>query len=377
MASSFPVHLPGLDLDDMLTFLYDDCEFKVENMLVDSFTEEARVFTCSVCEKVYKTKGGLSRYVKKHKQSLPVGYMITSEKLKLIIGEAAGKLSEDMCFGEDVREAFQRVKISIDESSLIWVLLKPVLTNFNGNSEKFFTKFYALLQPGKGQLFPELTRFQSTLLSTELANLCLQYLTTNPADSDITSKCRSDITFAAKDIASLEYLSGYCFRTIYARLRNSPRHRTSFSQQCMSILQAGKNSDATVEQRLVDVKDRGGLWKVSDKAIRIFKVCEIEFQIVSSGFHTSIDAEQLVANLETDVVIKANFSDICGDADLKVDKDVAIDLLHSLLLLYVRVRVHSYATHIKEKHKQQKKEGKMKSLRTSIKQRSSTTDLGH
>ena len=78
-----------------------------------------------------------------------------------------------------------------------------------------------------------------------------------------------------------------------------------------------------------------------------------------------------------DVLIRSTFSDICGDAEIKVDNDVSKDLLYALLHLYIRVRSHSYARQIREKHKQQKKEGRNKSLRTTIKQKTLSTDLGH
>ena len=120
------------------------------------------------------------------------------------------------------------------------------------------------------QLFPSLTKFDSTLLSTEVANLRLKTLIA-PAEDESSTKKRSDITFTDRDIASLEYLSGYCFQTVYARLRNSPKHRSSHSQQCMSLLQAGK-CDSEVPQQLVDIKDCGGLWKVNKKVIEIFGI---------------------------------------------------------------------------------------------------------
>ena len=130
-------------------------------------------------------------------------------------------------------------------------------------------------------------------------------------------------------------------------------------------------------QRLVDAKDRGGLWRVDEKVKEICKICEIELQIFASGFNTKLNAESLVSTLMKDVVIRSNFSFICGKAEIKIDKEIGKELLHTLLLLFVRVRSHSYANRIKEKHKQVKKEGKQKSLRTSIKKRSNATDLCH
>ena len=76
-------------------------------------------------------------------------------------------------------------------------------------------------------------------------------------------------------------------------------------------------------------------------------------------------------------MIRSNFSIICGKAGLKTDKEIRKELLHTLLLLYVCVRSHSYAAKIKGNHTQEKKEGKPTSLRTTIKKRSNTTDFGH
>ena len=247
--------------------------------------------------------------------------------------------------------------ITTEESSVIWNQLKEIFERFSGNAERFYTSLYSFLQPRKPALFSEMSRYESTLLSAEVAN---QFLAANHLEDSTTAISRSDIKFSEKDIASLEYLSGYCFRTVYARLRNSLKHKSLHSQQCMSVLQAGKcYSDAEMPvQRLVDARDRGGLWKVDERVQAIFRVCEMEFLIFSFGFHTKVDAESLVSKLLKDVIIRSNFSTICGKADLKIDKEIGKELLHTLLLLCVRVRSHSYAAKIKEKHKQEKNEGR-------------------
>ena len=374
------VHFPDNSLDDILNYIFDDgfnADFEEQtNTDVNNLTTEFANFVCTECKKSYKTKGGLSRH-QKSKHQLSQKIVIDNLRLKKIIEQAATKLSEDFCFDDGVRNAFNLFSISTDECLVLWHQLKAIFDNFSGNAEKFYSKFYDFLQPGKPQLFNKLSRYQSTLLSTEVSNLCLELLSKT---EDITMPItRSDIHLTEKQIASLEYLSGYCFRTVYARLRSSPKHRSMHSQQSISVLLAGKcNIDGEIPaQRLVDAKDRGGLWRVDEKVKEIFKICEIEFQIFASGFNSKLNAESLVSMLMKDVVIRSNFSYICGKAEIKVDKEIGKELLHTLLLLFVRVRSHSYANRIKEKHKQVKKEGKQKSLRTSIKKRSNATDLGH
>ena len=303
-------HFPQISLTDIIGNIFDDgfdADFHTEtNMDVENLVAEVADYPCNDCNKHYKTKGGLRRHQKSKHQPFQKN-IIDHLQLKGIIEKAAVKLSDDFCFDESVRKAFSLFKISTDESSLIWNQLKDIFEKFSGNAEKFFTSFYGFLQPGKPVLFAQISRYQSTLLSTEVAN---QFLALANAEDTTQPISRSDINFSEKDIASLEYLAGYCFRTVYARLRNSSKHRSVHSQQSMSVLQAGKcNSDAEMPvQRLVDVRDRGGLWKVDERVQAIFRVSEMEFLIASFGFQTKIDAESLVSKLLKDLVIRSNFS---------------------------------------------------------------------
>ena len=253
-------HFPHISSTDIIGYIFDDgfdADFHTEtNMDVESLVAEVADYPCNDCNKHYKTKGGLRRHQKsKHQPSQK--NIIDHLQLKGIIEKAAVKLSGDFCFDESVRKAFSLFKISMDESSVIWNQLKDIFEKFSGNAEKFFTSFYGFLQPGKPVLFAQISRYQSTLLSTEVANQCLALANAEDTTQPIS---RSDINFSEKDIASLEHLAGYCFRTVYARLRNSSKHRSLHSQQSMSVLQAGKcNSDAEMPvQRLVDARDRGG-----------------------------------------------------------------------------------------------------------------------
>jgi len=54
-----------------------------------------------------------------------------------------------------------------------------------------------------------------------------------------------------------------------------------------------------------------------------------------------------------------------------------MNLLEQILTLFVRLRTFSFAKDIREKHKLAKKASRKRSLRTDIKQSSSTTVLGH
>ena len=201
--------------------------------------------------------------------------------------------------------------------------------------------------------------------------MSLEYLLVGHADS---TGVEIKVELTKKDINCLQYLAGYCFRTLFTRIRNSKNRNTNFSLECLSILKAARSSS---EQVLVDAKDRGGLWKVNNRALNIFVVCEKVFLQSTANFSLKIQSQVIVETVLRDVLVMSDMKAICRDADQKVDKEVAKNLFENLVLLFIRVRSHSIAKSIREKHKTSHKAGKKRSLRTEIKQSSSSTELGH
>ena len=208
-------------------------------------------------------------------------------------------------------------------------------------------------------------------MCSDIATLCLQEFS-----DEKESDCQPEVYLTEKDKECIQYLAGYCFRTLYTRIRSSRLWQSDHSQQCLSLLIAAKCDNNSV-QSLVDVKNRGGLWKLNDKAQSIFIYCEKEFKIFTSDFQHTIDSKLLLCKILEDCSVNDNFKYICESADRKVNKEVAKNLLENLILLYIRVRSHSYAKKLKESHKVSKKTSKKRSLRTEIKLASSSTDYGH
>ena len=330
-------------------------------------------FPCELCAKVCKSKGGLTRHTRtKHVEKLDKQVVevpkdkIHNLRFKVLIEKATIKLSNDKCFAK-FKDTFSNFKISTDQSLEIWKTFVPIYNKFNGNAEKFYSDFYQMILPGT-HIFTSLPNKLSTLLGTEVANLSLEYLLVGHADSTGV-EIKVELT---KDINCLQYLAGYCFRTLFTRIRNSKNWNTNFSLQCLSILKAAKSSS---EQVLVDAKDRGGLWKVNNRALNIFVVCEKVFLQSTANFSLKIQSQVNVETVLRDVLITSDMKAICRDADQKVDKEVAKNLFENLVSLFIRVRSHSFAKSIREKHKASHKAGKKRSLR--IKQSNSSTELGH
>ena len=70
----------------------------------------------------------------------------------------------------------------------------------------------------------------------------------------------------------LQYVVGHIFHKFYKKFR-----RVIPIQELLSILKSAKIEENNT-QRLVNVKDRRGLWKVNNNTQKIFEICEIELE---------------------------------------------------------------------------------------------------
>ena len=150
-----------------------------------------------------------------HKCSMKSFRKIDNLQLKIIIKKAANKLSEDKCFLIDDRNLFSTFNITTVESLPIWEEFSSIFSNFKGNTEKFYIEFYKFCLPEK-HIFSKLPRRLSALLCSEIATLCLRQFSDEDKESDTP-----EIYITEKDKECIQYLAGYCFRTLYTRIRSS------------------------------------------------------------------------------------------------------------------------------------------------------------
>ena len=127
------------------------------------------------------------------------------------------------------------------------------------------------------------------------------------------------------------------------------------------------------------MKDRGGLWKVNNNTQKIFEICEIEFQRNKNKIMKDhkIDINDLREDLLKNSLVQSHYYNIYSSISPKVSKENAVNLLEELMLLYLRIRSHSFAKDVKETYKMKSKKSKERSLRTTIKKASIHSDYGH
>ena len=112
-----------------------------------------------------------------------------------------------------------------------------------------------------------------------------------------------------------------------------------FGSQSLQILLAGKSEAPSSDNMLTQAKDRGGLWRVTIQVFQIFRNIESYFRRSTVVISKKLTAKKLVSDLLKNPSILCNYNLLRNQAAEKVSKEVAINLLEHLIMLYIRVRI--------------------------------------
>ena len=164
-------------------------------------------------------------------------------------------------------------------------LISNVVLSFKGDAEKFYPAFYKCISDADNPFGGNLNKHASLLLGFELANHVLGYLSGGSLEKDsvvqfkflLSKFCRSE----RQRQVNCVLFSRICFSTFSGRLRftkkiiriaqNSPE----IVEEYLAILAAGKLDDEKQdlpEHKLVNIKNRGSLWKVTAEVFDIFYI---------------------------------------------------------------------------------------------------------
>ena len=91
-----------------------------------------------------------------------------------------------------------------------------------------------------------------------------------------------DCRLPEKELKTLQYLAGFCIHKLYTKFRFSRNSASAFhNQYCLILHECKVENDDT--QALVNVRDRGRLWKVCKKNARYF--CGMRDPVTDKSFN--------------------------------------------------------------------------------------------
>lgn len=378
MASYVKNYFSG-ELESVFLNIDDDEEMDgyMQSLVIDN--ETGILFTCDNCDKKYKTTRGLSRHqAAKHgdpNASTSILSKVTPSVIKELSEISAKKVSNESYYPQDILLELKSFNFNLGQAEVIYSLFKDVIETHSKNPEKFYSKFYGIV--GDITDFGNLSKNAIIILGFELANQVMCFIKKSLASTSLNSNEGNSNTNIIKEITPREksiivYLSGYVISNIYRKIRNSSLWERDESQEKLALLRACKEVDTELTSdecyKLVNIKNRGGLWYTNNNVIEIFMKTENVFKIETSECTLlCIDSNKIVKNVMGDGMVKIYYNNIQEEAGILVDKEIALNLLEQLIMLYVRVRSHSFAKQKIEAYKEECKTKKARSLRTEMK----------
>lgn len=399
--------IAGDELDVLDQLLLDDDLFDDEvKSSIEQMPKEDKTFPCLMCSKICLSSGGLKRHISTiHKDVVDTNAASSSTSssssatttksssstqkkkkvedilhpgyLKKMILASLEKVKVDECYPPHILLQFSNFSVnSVEDVFPCYHAVADSIVKFKGDLEKFYPTFYSSVS--SNDVFPGLPKECQLILGFELANHVVAFLSGARFEQEVVSF--EEKVFTPKEKAIISYISGYIIGKFYRKLRFG-KNKNEYQEHCLSILETCKyleGSETDAEHlKLIDAKDRGGLWRVNANTIAIFSIAECLFQNNTKHFVTKIDVSEMVSELLSDAPLVAYFNNMRARSELHVKKEVALNLLEDMLSLYLRIRSHSYAKNKQQNFKVNKDATRAKSLRTERKRENPTLESGH
>lgn len=323
---------------------------------------------CSDCGKTYKSRGGYRRHRTTKHSNQQERSTLTPSILAEIVNDAVLKVKGNKIFNADLRNEFSHYEyVLLTETDEGFSVLKILFDGYlkNGNTEKFYGKYYAEVPLKSTSFFEGLSRNAATLLATKVADSMLAHCKRMKSSPDNSVPLHKTV-LSAKEKASLQYLGGYVLHNLHKKCAGKS---SSESQQAMAILKAGKLEDGSKKQKLVSSLNRGDLWSITEPAQKVFSRTEHYFRqsTFKSASLQRVDIIEIAQKSASDSDVVSSYQTMVPEAELVPTKNVCKDVLHSIVNLYIRVRSFSLAKDIIQNFKVKAKQTKGKALRKEIK----------
>ena len=377
--------------EDILPFNFDIAlsvvegnEDPMEEEIDDAISEISgeKSFPCNSCEKICKSKGGLTRHINaKHKTAhgnnnvaLSVA-KLTKEELSSIVEKIKAKITKDGFWDDEMTANMA----SISSNDALYNHIQPIYERFcrKRNQDKFLMEFYEHIPESSGILQCKNQQLCSLVMISmpdylvSLFKGCVtgqqqQPSTSSGSETGVSAGVSSELNEYER--GPLSYIAGY----VLSNLRKKSVQKKN--DELQTILQSMICPD--VENSYIESRSRGGLVTPSQDLVRVLEVVENlfrEFIQKQTSVVKSIPCEQLCNDALDLPLLKSLWENIMQDCSQETSKQTKKLCLENIVKLYLRVRSFSYAKDYISNFKMQQKAVKSKSLRKELKRKNEDT----
>ena len=308
---------------------------------------------------------------------------LTQEALMKIFLEEKLKAAHNNCYAEEVKKELQRQETDQDN----WLTALDLLNAYsvpykklskNGDVEQFYTYCYSNIIIDSTSYLSDLDEHAATILLCKVTDRLLAYA---KEGSSTNLEQNVELSLSDQEKHGLKYIGGYIIHKLHKKFKNSKNWRSSDSQQAIALINAGRSSENEKNEAadtLMSKINRGGLWDITDNMENILMTTELFFRNSTQQLSShKIDIQLILFKSINDSSVKSNLQELCHAAELNVSKNIAKDILFSIVKLYIQIRSFSYARDIMQKYKIGGQCGKAKGLRKEIKRAYSLREISN
>ena len=324
--------------------LIENDDLLVENEFIDALNEidGLVVYPCNMCEKICKSKGGLT----KHKNSKHV--------------------DEENLYGDKIEASIK----NITATEALFKEVERLYLKFckNKNQDKLLKSFYGLM-PKSTTLFNLVDSRITNLIMIHIPDHLVSFHNLNERrNASVTTTVNASEEcekIEACERGPLSYIAGY----VVKRLTNSSKKKTESEntelRRLLMSLQSEQENNSFIQAR-----NRGGLVNPSEDLLGILQKAEINFRRKVSK------SKEILRNIPVDVIcyktistpiVKSLWDNIVVSSGVNSSGDTQKICLENIVRLFLRVRSFSYAKDYITQYKIREKQGKSKALRKDLK----------
>ena len=345
---------------------------EVENEFADSIVEieDAKVFPCSNCSKICKSKGGLTKHTNsKHgdpdKVSSPLNTTpLCFDTIESIVDTIKSNIIAEKLYGDEIDSVVKN--ISATEALLKDVL--PLYTKFcrNRNQDKLLESFYGLMLNSSTLLNCKDSRVANLVMihiPDHLVGLCNVGLV---GEKTLES---ADYEIQPSEHGPLSYIAGY----VVSKLNKASKGKSEEEKpELQALLQSLIVSEEEVSNEFISARTRGGLVTPCQDIVRILHEAEI-------CFRKEVNKTDVIRNIPVDAIcfstirlpiVKSLWENIVLTSGVNPSCDINKLCLENIVKMFLKVRSFSYTKDYVTQYKIKEKQGKKKALRKDLKQSS-------
>ena len=356
---------------------YDDLfNFEVSVAIAETETDEMttefsdavneidgkKSFPCTLCEKVCKSKGGLTRHTNSKHSEGPSGRSyatLCEDDVAKIIKAIKDKIIEEKLYGAEIISGLDGVV----STEAFFSALLPIYQTFcrKTNQDKLLESFYGLI-PRSCELLSCQDYRIANLVMIHVPEHLIKFSQSNQTMVESLPKDQAHLDPA--EYGPLTYVRGYVIAKLYQLSRTQ---KAENSQELQRLLQSIKTSEPN---NYISAQTRGGLVTPSRDLVNILEITEICFRKHIDQNETAlrnIPIETIVDLTLSSPIVKSLWDNIVSEAQPSSCTQKLC--LENILKLYIRVRSFSYARDFITKYNNKAKQLKKKALRTDLKRK--------